>query len=243
MKKTITLIILSAVMVLALPVTAKANGKWIYNPSGKEIPNAYYINNEYYTEPPSKPGVKYRYNGVWYVSGSESSAQTATPAQTTTPSQTYSVPQQQYVQPQQTTQCYVQPQQTIKPYYYDNAWHESMPTAYSKDFWYNGAWYKTAAAPQPVTQRPSAYVDNTANAKAQELVNYAMTNGVAGCYSDSTDSATQAQKYLSFSGRSGSFDMTLTTHIGSDGNYVTKYWRAGIERSLAEVQGWILGCR
>ena len=212
MKKAITLIILSAVMILALPVTAKANGKWIYNPSGKEIPNAYYVNGEYYTEKPN-PGVKYRYNGVWYVSGSESSAQTATPAQTTTSSQIYLVPQQQYVQPQQTTQCYViQPQQSY------------------------------IIQPQ-TTQKPSVYVDNTANTKAQELVNYALANGVSGCYTDTTDSTVQAQKYLSFSGRSGSFDMTLTTHIGSDGSYVTKYWRAGIERTLAEVQAWILACR
>lgn len=221
-------------VLVAKPLTVRADGQWIPNWTGNEIPNAYYINGEYYTEPPSKPGVKYRYNGVWYVSGSNS----AVSSQQSTPQ--YVQPQQQCVQPQQQ---YVQPQQSVKPYYYDGAWHENMPSAYSKDFWYNGAWYKTAAAPQPVTQRPPAYVDNTASAKAQELVNYATTNGVSGYYSDNTDSATQAQKYLSFSGRSGSFDMTLTTHIGSDGNYVTKYWRAGVERSLTEVQGWILGCR
>ena len=226
MKKTITLIILSVLLLSICPATTVlADSDWVPNWSGKPLADTYYYNGEWHKNPPSKPGITYTYNGQTYVSGGSTPSQTTSATQPTQP---------------------VQPQQTVKPYYYDGAWHTNMPTEYSKSFWYNGAWYTTAAAPaQPSapTQRPSAYVDNTASAKAQDLINYAVANGVAGSYVDSTDSTTVAQKHITFTGKSGSFDMTLTAHIGSDGNYVTKYWRAGIERSLSEVQGMILGCR
>lgn len=234
MKKLSLTLILSTFLILCPSTTVRAEGDWIPNPTGQVIANAYFYRNEYFTEPPSTPGETYYYNGKRYVVGQ--SVPSTQPVQV------------QPVQPVQPV-CPVQPQpvqQVVKPYFYDNEWHTNAPTSGSKQYWYNGAWYTTAPSqPTPVqsTQRPSAYVDNTANAKAQELVNYAVSNGVIGSYSDTTDSTTVAQKCVSFCGSRGSFDMTLTTHVGSDGNYVTKYWRAGIERSLAEIQGMILGCK
>ncbi len=234
MKKLSLTLILSTFLILCPSTTVRAEGDWIPNPTGQVIANAYFYRNEYFTEPPSTPGETYYYNGKRYVVG-----------QSTPSTQPVQVQPAQPVQPV----CPVQPQpvqQVVKPYFYDNEWHTSAPTSASKQYWYNGAWYTTAPAqptPASPTQRPSVYVDNSANARAQDLVGYAYTNGVVGSYSDSTDSATVAQKYLSFSGAHGSFDMTLTTHIGSDGSYVTKYWRAGIERSLSEIQGMILGCK
>lgn len=234
--KKLSLIILSALLLLLCPtVTVHAEGDWVPNPYGLAVvPNAYGYSGAWWTKPPTTPGAKYNYNGQIYVVGES----------TTTSQATVSV--QQTIPAQQSCQPASQPQQVVTPYFYDNAWHSNMPTESSKDYWYNGAWYKTPAAqpaPAPVVQRPSVYVDNTANSKAGELVSYAQTNGVAAGYSDATNSATQAQKSISFSGPHGNFDMTLTTHVGSDGSYVTKYWRAGVERSLADVQGWILGCR
>lgn len=233
--KKLSLIILSAFILFLCPtVTVHAEGDWVPNPYGLAVvPNAYKYGDSWWTKPPTTPGTVYFYNGQYYVVGGSS-------ASTTSQTQpTYQQPAPQPVQPQ-----------VIKPYWYGNAWHETAPSTYSTDYWYNGAWYKTAAAPQPVqptptpvVQRPSAYVDNAANAKAQELVNYAVANGVTGSYADATDSATVAQKHITFFGSHGNFDMTLTTHVGSDGNYVTKYWRAGVERSLGDVQSWILGCR
>jgi hypothetical protein len=183
---------------------------------------------------------------VKYVVGGSTNTQT-TPVQQSQPTQQYCQPTQQYYQQPAQQYCQpTQPQQVVTPYYYDGAWHTNMPTEASKDYWYNGAWYKTPAArtaPASATQKPSAYVDNTANAKAQELVNYAANNGVAGSYVDATDSTTVAQKHITFTGQRGWFDMTLTTHIGSNGKYVTKYWQAGVERSLSDIQSWILGCK
>ena len=233
--KKLSLIILSTFLLFfCSTVTVHAEGDWVPNPYGLAVvPNAYGYSGAWWTEPPTNPGAVFSYNGQTYVVGGSTQTQTA----------------QVQPQPVQTQQCQPAPQpQVVQPYFYDNAWHSNMPTEASKDYWYNGAWYKTPAAqptptPIPTPQKPSAYVDNTANAKAQELVNYAVANGVAGSYADSTDSATVAQKHVTFTGQRGSFDMTLTTHVGSDGNYVTKYWRAGIERTLADVQGWILGCK
>lgn len=240
MKKLSLSIILSMLLALSFSVTAFAEGDWVpswyINQYGGDV---YYYHGEYYTEPPTTPGTAYTYKGKQYVVGGST--------QKTVDPQPQPVQPAQPSQPAQPVQPQPQPQ-VVKPYFYDGAWHEKMPTEGSKSFWYNGAWYTTAPTVQSTSQtttvqRPSAYVDNTANAKAQELVNYAVSNGVSGYYSDSTDSATQAQKYLSFSGPRANFDMTLTTHIGSDGNYVTKYWRAGVERSLSDIQSWILGCK
>ncbi len=250
--KKLSLIILSALMLFLCPaVTAHAEGEWVPNPYGLAVvPNAYKYGGSWWTKPPTTPGAVYFYNGQYYtVGGTSTASQTQTTQQTQQTAPTcyqQSAPTYQQSQP---AQQLVQPQ-VVKPYWYGNAWHETAPNTYSTDYWYNGVWYRTVAAPQstqpaptPVVQRPSVYVDNTANAKAQELVNYAVSNGVVGSYVDSTDSATVAQKHITFSGQRGSFDMTLTTQVGSDGNYVTKYWRAGIERSLGDIQSWILGCR
>lgn len=224
------MLILSLLLISCHSVTAFATGSdWVPNWTNDPLPNTYYYNGEWHKNPPSKAGVEYTYNGQTYISSGTS--QKAQPAQS---------------QPAQST-CQAQPtQQVARPYYYDNAWHTNAPTSGSKQYWYNGVWYTTApaqATPSPSTHRPSAYVDNTANAKAQDLVNYAYNNGVIGSYSDTTDSDVVAQKCVSFSGAHGNFDMTLTTHVGSDGNYVTKYWRAGIERTLSEIQSMILGCK
>lgn len=234
MKKLSLMLILSLFLILCPTLTAHASGSdWVPNWTNNPLPNTYYYNGEWHKNPPSKAGVEYTYNGQTYVSSGTSSSQKVQPTQ---PAQT---------QPVCPTPVQPTPQ-TVKPYYYNNEWHTNAPTTGSTQYWYNGVWYTTAASqptPSSPTQRPSAYVDNTANAKAQDLVNYAYANGVTGSYSDTTDSATVAQKCVSFSGPRGNFDMTLTTHIGSDGNYVTKYWRAGIERSVAEIQGMILGCK
>lgn len=244
MRKLSFSIILSTLLIVASPISASAEGQWVPNPNGlSNIPGCYFYNNEWFTAPPSTPGKTCKYNGQIYIVGNDGQLY---PAGSTTPSQTTPA-QTQPVQPAPTQPAPpAQAPQTALQYYYDGTWHANMPTEYSKSFWYNGQWCTTPAAPQQPstpTQRPSAYVDNTANSKAQELVNYAVANGVAGSYADSTDSATQAQKHITFTGQRGSFDMTLTTHVGSDGSYVTKYWRAGIERSLTDIQSWILGCR
>ena len=132
------------------------------------------------------------------------------------------------------------------PYYWDGSWRKNPPTQEGKTYWFDGEWrtVPTRQQSQPApTQRPSSYVDNYANTKASELVSFANQNGVAACYDDTTDNCNEAQKHISFSGSRGSFDMTLTTNIGSDGNLVVKYWRAGIQRSLQEIQNMVLQCK
>lgn len=227
MKKLSFSLILSILLLVSPALTVHAEGDWIPNWKGETIPDAYYYKGCYWTEPPSTPGATYYYNGQKYTVGGSTTSTSVQPSQ----------PQAQAVQP---------PPPAPQPYYYDNAWHQNIPTEGSKSYWYNGAWYTTPAtqpAPTPTQQKPSLYVDNTATAKAQSLVAFAYANGVNGSFSDTTDSTTQAQKYLSFYGLHGGTDMTLTTSVGMDGNYVTKYWKAGREITELDAQNLILACR
>lgn len=238
---------------------------WSSNQSNQNYNRPYYYDNDWHQSKPTEGGKDYWYDGTWYTTPTtyqdkpyyyDNAWHEKMPEVggkdywyegewRTTPTTWYNNNwnnQWLWWNTSTPTNCSYNKKEA-KPYYYDGEWRSDAPTSEGKSYWYDGEW-RTVPTKQPApSQRPAAYVDNYANTKASELISYANTNGVAGSYADDTWSANEAQKHVSFSGSRGSFDMTLTSNVGSDGNLVVKYWRAGIQRTLAEVQSMILSIR